>query len=78
MTVVATFFIQPKNTSLGWRADVNGKIFTAMTVSVLRQSIATHLRSFLQKGTTISLDVRCRENEKKSWKFDVYRLTPNF
>lgn len=74
---VATFFIRPKNTPLGWRANVNGNIFTATTLQVLRRSIATHLRGFLQKETKISLGVRCREKEK-NWKFDVYRLTPNF
>ena len=54
--MTATFIVDPKQTSLGWRADVNGNIFTATSLPVLRRSIASYLHELLQKVSTVSLN----------------------
>lgn len=76
--MTATFIVDPKQTSLGWRADVNGNIFTATSLPVLRRSIASYLHELLQKETTTPLDITCRGKEKTGCIFDVYPLTPDF
>lgn len=68
----ATFSVNPTCTSLGWRANVNGKVFTATKVSTLRQSISTYLLNFLQNETEIPLSIDTfYEPEDFSWKFTI-------
>ena len=76
--LIASFFVQPRCTSLGWCANVNGYIFTATKLGMLQISIAEHLRGFMQTHMMTPLQIRCHGKRDEVWNFDIYRLPPNF